>query len=114
MCWHGRGLSRFINNFQMNSANAFAFFIFGNLMHGMPLWMQRGVSMASASDASTSVIWLHVMGTVIGLIGTSYLTRKSASRLSIWIKSVRIARGALRPVEAPVPANLPSGARVLT
>lgn len=58
-------------------------------------------------DMTTSALWLHFMGLVVGLIGGVWIVREGVA----YHLAVRAAQAALpvhRPVVAPKPASAPA------
>src|SRR5882724_2138486 len=93
----------------MNLANALSFLILGSVMNIVPSLaptlaaggMIQGQS-ASVWANGTSALWLHFMGLVLGLIGSSYLMREAAARVPALVSTVT-AR-VFAPAPAPVNA----------
>ena len=91
----------------MNLANAFSFLILGSVMNVVPSLaptlaaggLIQGQS-ASVWANGTSALWLHFMGFVVGLIGSSYLVREAAARVPALVTT------ATARVFAPVPAAI--------
>ena len=94
----------------MNIKNAVGFFFLGFVMHVTP-------SLAAHSDTITSdsvrVIWLELMGWVVGGIGSAYLLRDAALRAPALLFSLLPER-LFSPAESQsAPGQIPVGARVV-
>lgn len=67
-------ISPFVN---MNSFNAVGFLALGSLMNAMPAVMPSLVARGPLlGDMTTGALWLHFMGLVVGLIGSSWMMRE--------------------------------------
>src|SRR2546423_134851 len=106
----------------MNLANAFSFLILGSVMNVVPSLapslaaggMIQGQS-ASVWANGTSALWLHFMGFVVGLIGSSYLLRRAAAHVPALV-STAAARvftpATAKAGSAPARQPVANGARV--
>ena len=92
-------------NCHMNSFNALGFLALGSLMNALPALapslVYRGASIAA--DLSPGALWLHFMGSVVGLLGSSWLIRDAYTQLTV----SRTPAPALRPAAAPQRAATP-------
>ena len=93
----------------MNNANAFGFLTLGTVMQVLPF-----LAPSAGSFASTSDLWLHVMGGVTGSIGAGYLVHVGFGQLSAYFTRVAANTVAARHAAAARNArgNLPLGVRV--
>src|ERR1700712_2952559 len=104
----------------MNLANAFSFLILGSVMNVVPSLaptlaaggLIQGQS-ASVWANGTSALWLHFMGLVVGLIGSSYLMREAAARVPALVSATaRVFAAAPAAVNAaPARRSVSNGSR---
>lgn len=96
----------------MNAFNAVGFLALGSLMNALPALAPSLVSRGLLiGDMTTSAVWLHLMGILVGLIGCTGLGRE----VMIYSAALRSAapRRAARAVEVPETAY-PQDAQVAT
>jgi len=79
----------------MNSSNAIGFVVLGSLMNAVPALIPSGFEQGLVvAGMTSSALWLHFMGLVVGAIGSSHLVKEG-------IASVRLAsRRAVTQVRA--------------
>ena len=79
-------LKRVIKQFRnMNSSNAIGFVVLGSLMNAAPTLIPSEFAQGfMVAGMTSSALWLHFMGLVVGVIGTSHLVKEG-------VASVRLA-----------------------
>ena len=79
----------------MNSSNAIGFIVLGSIMNAVPALIPSGFSAGLMIEGMTSsALWLHFMGLVVGSIGSGHMLKEG-------IASMRLAsRTALKQVRA--------------
>ena len=89
----------------MNSFNALGFLALGSMMNALPALAPSLVARGPLlGDMTTSAIWLHFMGVVLGLIGGIWILREGyAYHAASRALPARVVR--------PVPAVAPRAAR---
>ena len=102
----------FVSFSLMNNKNALGFLVLGLLMYVTPMMAQSlAVHPEVISDTSVRMIWLELMGWVIGGIGSSYLMKEAAIRMPVLFVLLTPER-LLRPIEDRVDsARLPAAVR---
>jgi hypothetical protein len=98
----------------MNLLNALGFIVLGTVMHALPRWAPSWVHRSTGNDpASTSALWLQVMGFVVIAIGSSYCLNQAWVRFPAWWANLRPVWQPARPVttSARNRGSLPAGQR---
>jgi hypothetical protein len=83
----------------MNSSNAIGFIVLGSIMNAVPTLIPSGFTEGMMiAGMTSSALWLHFMGLVVGSIGGGHLVKEGfasmrlASRTAL--KQVRVQRAA--------------------
>ena len=94
----------------MNSSNAIGFIVLGSIMNAVPTLIPSGFADGlMIAGMTSSALWLHFMGIVVGTIGSGHLLKEGfasmrlASRTAL--KQVRAQRGAAVPAGTAAVAN---------
>lgn len=86
----------------MNSFNALGFLVLGSLMNALPVLVPSVVARGPLlGDMTPSAIWLHFMGLVVGVIGSSWLVREGLGAYSASRRLPMPAARRLVPVAQP-------------
>lgn len=81
----------------MNSLNAVGFLALGSLMNAVPALMPSLVARGPLlGDMTTSALWLHLMGMIMGLIGSAWMMREVRAHHAM-VRSVPARRSVTVP-----------------
>jgi hypothetical protein len=89
----------------MNTFNALGFLALGSLMNALPVLAPAMAARGpEVMGMTTSALWLHFMGLVVGMIGGSWLLRVSYQHA---MEVARAARRVAVPQTAPAREMVP-------